>query len=138
MLWHDGKRVMLTRGDIVLAEAPLAATPNEILFAGKATFFGIAAVRSQPPHSAPADSIPNPIADAQGGPKPDGAAPAGEQKTLQGPDLLSFKPTELAWSESLAPNAKLDRNADGSVQLDRKSTRLNSSHIPLFRMPSSA
>ena len=35
---------------------------------------------------------------------------------------------------------KLDctQMSDGSVWIDRKSTRLNSSHIPLSRMPSSA
>ena len=34
--------------------------------------------------------------------------------------------------------AALDRVVEGKCKRDRKSTRLNSSHIPLSRMPSSA
>ena len=37
-----------------------------------------------------------------------------------------------------ARTISLSGDANGSVSLDRKSTRLNSSHIPLSRMPSSA
>ena len=40
----------------------------------------------------------------------------------------------LARAESVEPRA----SAEGNAVQDRKSTRLNSSHIPLSRMPSSA
>ena len=35
-------------------------------------------------------------------------------------------------------SGRLNQNAKQIVNIDRKSTRLNSSHIPLSRMPSSA
>ena len=43
---------------------------------------------------------------------------------------------EIAGTYAVPPGSPIQRNED--VDRDRKSTRLNSSHIPLSRMPSSA
>ena len=51
------------------------------------------------------------------------------------------EPVEKAVSHLIAAMISGDRNelsSSVSDRLDRKSTRLNSSHIPLSRMPSSA
>ena len=49
------------------------------------------------------------------------------------------KTIELADGRTITlETGKLAKQADGSVMLDRKSTRLNSSHIEESRMPSSA
>ena len=54
--------------------------------------------------------------------------------TCKGWGLFNIKPTDKKWKE-------FNRVAHNDIWLlkrDRKSTRLNSSHIPLSRMPSSA
>ena len=45
---------------------------------------------------------------------------------------------KMAGNEQIAAEVSKNPNGIGYVGLDRKSTRLNSSHIPLSRMPSSA
>ena len=59
------------------------------------------------------------------------SAPNGDLAALnwQTPDGISVKPLYTAEDTKALPHANT---------LDRKSTRLNSSHIPLSRMPSSA
>ena len=52
-------------------------------------------------------------------------------KKFDGVDVL-----DLRVSDEILLEAKVQ--SDSKLQLDRKSTRLNSSHIPLSRMPSSA
>ena len=42
------------------------------------------------------------------------------------------------WADEARAYALDDEGGEGDIQIDRKSTRLNSSHIPLSRMPSSA
>ena len=48
---------------------------------------------------------------------------------------LGFKPTKRTWGAEVFPGSSLP---NAMVQVDRKSTRLNSSHFLLSRMPSSA
>jgi outer membrane protein assembly factor BamB len=84
--------VLVTRGDVVLVRAPFpAAVPDEVLFSGKATFYGIAMVRSAPPP-------PLPHADAAGEP-------------------MILRPADATWIEQLGTNAKLDKLPDGAIQL---------------------
>ena len=51
---------------------------------------------------------------------------------------LSSVPTIVRKGEGLRGIRLVDLDGDGLSDIDRKSTRLNSSHIPLSRMPSSA
>ena len=75
--------------------------------------------------------------------RPDGGA-ALVAKFLTSPDTrirgdaLNTLARLRAKEELTAIRLLLDRDADAVVRADRKSTRLNSSHIPLSRMPSSA
>jgi len=80
----------LSRGDIVLLRAPLAGTPEEVIFEGKAVFRGITAVRS-------------------------GGFPPTVAQAVQGEDDPA--PARLAWSETLTPEGRFEREADGSVAL---------------------
>lgn len=83
--------VTLSRGDIVLVQAPLAGMPEEVLFEGQAVFRGIAAVRSG------------------------GFAAAAVEQARAGQDPPA--PALLPWRERLAPEAHFDRAADGAVVL---------------------
>ena len=51
-------------------------------------------------------------------------------------DRLLVKPVPAAME--LMPDASMDLPYDGAKEIDRKSTRLNSSHPTISRMPSSA
>lgn len=84
-------QVLLSRGDIVLVQAPLAGLPEEVIFEGQAIFRGLAAVRSGgfPPASA-----------AQ--------APAAD---------IGPPPAVRSWREQLAAEAAFERAADGAVVL---------------------
>lgn len=82
--------VTLSRGDIVLVRGPLAGTPHEVLFEGKAAFYGIAAVRSSG-FAAPAD----------------GSAAV--------PDAPP--PAQLPWTEKLTSEGRFERSPDGTVTL---------------------
>ena len=68
------------------------------------------------------------------------SAARGEFTTL--PDAKSHAPVTFAWSGDLGGQGHCRRGAAGypifDVMRDRKSTRLNSSHLRLSRMPSSA
>ena len=53
--------------------------------------------------------------------------------------LLTLEPGEVPDGEHLVPFGKAEiRRAGGDLTIDRKSTRLNSSHLSVSRMPSSA
>lgn len=86
---HDGE-VILSRGDVVLLRAPLAAAPTDVYFEGRAAFQGIALVRSKDfPAREPPPSI---VADVP-------------------------QPANLNWSEHLSEGTRLERLADGAIQL---------------------
>ena len=87
--YRDGE-VTLSRGDIVLVRGPLAGTPQEVLFEGKAAFYGIAAVRSAG-FAAAADG---------------GAAV---------PDVPP--PAKLPWTEKLTAEGHFERSPEGTVTL---------------------
>ena len=55
-----------------------------------------------------------------------------------GQQPFSVECTSLANLDRVAQSLKFEAIADKAASKDRKSTRLNSSHIPLSRMPSSA
>ena len=60
---------------------------------------------------------------------------------LTSPKLISIESsgaTKVIAKNLLSDNFNVDQSGATKVVLDRKSTRLNSSHIPLSRMPSSA
>lgn len=86
--WHAGE-LILSRGDVVLLRAPLAALPKDVYFDGRTAFHGIAVVPSK---DAPA-------AEPQ---RPESAAPV---------------PASLAWTEQLTEGAKLIKHPDGSAEL---------------------
>ena len=58
------------------------------------------------------------------------------------PDVVSGAPPLITPSDTPKPKSQMYPDAVAPersyIQIDRKSTRLNSSHIPLSRMPSSA
>ena len=56
----------------------------------------------------------------------------GYSQTVTG-KIVPIRDNVLAWKMNFE-----ERKTLGGIVLDRKSTRLNSSHIPLSRMPSSA
>ena len=58
---------------------------------------------------------------------------AQQQQTLQNADL-----THKYWVSALQDNGTQEGQATTQQATDRKSTRLNSSHVSLSRMPSSA
>ena len=72
--------------------------------------------------------------------------PSGERFTMEEADLLGMFATQAAVALDLLQRSRSARrllaggaeDGDGSALTDRKSTRLNSSHRPLSRMPSSA
>jgi len=83
--------VLVTRGDVVLLRAPFpGAIPDEVLFSGKATFYGIAMVHSAPPPALREDGPVQPRA---------------------------LRPAESDWTEQLGTNARLERMPGGEVQL---------------------
>ena len=82
--------VTLSRGDIVLLRGPLAGTPQEVLFEGKATFYGIAAVRSA-------------------------GFPGAADRDAAGADATP--PAKLAWTEKLTAEAHFERSPEGTVTL---------------------
>ena len=62
-----------------------------------------------------------------------------EALKLENPQRIVFHEiTKTAIDEALAHPGKIDMNLVNAQQADRKSTRLNSSHLKLSRMPSSA
>ena len=66
-------------------------------------------------------------------------APADASSTLQAQRVESeLQNVVQSLTRINAAQAELDRLRQPMDDLDRKSTRLNSSHIPLSRMPSSA
>ena len=60
----------------------------------------------------------------------------GSRPGVPGFEAVNYALAELALVDSR--NGQVVARADGRAWADRKSTRLNSSHIPLSRMPSSA
>lgn len=87
--YRDGE-VTLSRGDIVLVGGPLAGTPQEVLFEGKAVFYGIAAVRSA------------------------GFSPPAERAPQAAGVLL---PAQLPWTEKLTAEGRFERSPEGWVTL---------------------
>jgi hypothetical protein len=83
-------QVILSHGDIVLLRAPLEAMPTECYFEGRATCYGIEAVRSQWP------------------PEPPEAWPVV---------FDSQRPADLDWSEHLGDGSTVERTSDGAVEL---------------------
>ena len=67
-----------------------------------------------------------------------GAPPADKQNSFL--NDLDLRPLNLEGISDLEPaGLAIGRGSGGlEIAVDRKSTRLNSSHIPLSRMPSSA
>ena len=59
------------------------------------------------------------------------------QKQLDFPDVLTGEAREVSRKESESSGAKSEPENPARTK-DRKSTRLNSSHLKLSRMPSSA
>ena len=53
-------------------------------------------------------------------------------------DYLNLDPVLVITNDDMAKEWNMIRNFTSTMKKDRKSTRLNSSHIPLSRMPSSA
>lgn len=82
--------VTLSRGDIELLRGPLAGTPQEVLFEGKAAFYGIVAVRS----------AGFPVVADRGAADP-GASP----------------PAKLPWTEKLTAEGRFERTPEGMVTL---------------------
>lgn len=94
--YRDGE-VILSRGDIVLLRAPLEGPPEDVFLQGKASFYGIALVRtSDSPFSKPTP----PAVAAQ-----------------------IDRPADQVWQEQLPEGAKLERLADGSVRLIANKTK---------------
>ncbi|MDX1946361.1 MAG: PQQ-binding-like beta-propeller repeat protein [Pirellulaceae bacterium] len=89
-LRHRGGELILSRGDIVLLAAPLAAPPTEVFFEGKAAFEGISLIR------------------AQGDPQPLPELPV----VLDVP-----RPAELPWTSSKPKVAEPQLLDDGAVRL---------------------
>ena len=87
--YRDGA-VTLSRGDIVLLQAPLAGAPDEVLFEGQAAFCGITAVRS-------------------------GGFPAAVESAVSGAERPT--PASLPWTEKLTAEGRFERSPDGSVLL---------------------
>ncbi len=94
--WQEGQLV-LTRGDVELARAPLAQPPEEVVFDGKLVFRGIEMLRLT---DAPVPAADWPVA------------------------VDIEKPAELEWTTRLPDEAKFEKLADGGVQLtsDRAKT----------------
>ncbi|MCH5376168.1 MAG: hypothetical protein JJ992_19530, partial [Planctomycetes bacterium] len=86
---HAGE-VILSHGDIVLLRAPLRDTPSEVYFEGHATFYGLAAVRSQPPPESP-PALPV-VFDTD-------------------------RPADLEWHQQLGDGSRFELHDDGSVEL---------------------
>ena len=79
------------------------------------------------------------IAAANAAPAPTRLAPADIQKTFfNGQTFTSSTPSNIQFKMTFTEDGKVVREPVGKSGVDRKSTRLNSSHIPLSRMPSSA
>ncbi len=82
--------LVLSRGDIVLAAAPLARPPSEIFFEGRAAFEGIALTRV-----------------------------AGVPTLLPPPSPVVLdiaKPSDLAWQPSKPDLARIEKQADGAIR----------------------
>jgi outer membrane protein assembly factor BamB len=82
--------VTLSRGDVILLQAPLAGAPEQVLFEGKAVFRGIAAIRS--------DGFPAAL------------APAAQDENRP-------PPARLPWTEKLTAEGRFERSPDGWVVL---------------------
>lgn len=93
----DGE-VILSRGDIVLLRAPLPGPPEEVYLDGRASFHGIALVRST------------------GFPAPPQPLPLIEEVE---------RPADLPWHEQLAEKAHVEKTDEGFIRLaaDRTSDR---------------
>ena len=89
-------QAILSHGDVVLLRAPLDALPTECYFDGRATFYGIEAVRSQWPPDAPPD---RPVV------------------------FDSDRPAELEWIEQLGEGSRFERHPDGTVELTAAKAR---------------
>lgn len=90
---NEGQMV-LSRGDVVLIRVPMPDAPTEVLFSGKATFYGITLVAS-------------------------GAPPVLQDEPVSSKTL---RPAEWIWSDSPCPQTQLDRLEDGSVRFTADST----------------
>jgi outer membrane protein assembly factor BamB len=86
--WHAGE-LILSRGDVVLLQAPLAERPQQVFFDGRCAFHGLAIVPSK-------DSPPGEVAPAA-------------------PPVTS--PASLTWFEQLTEGAKVVKHPDGAVEL---------------------
>jgi outer membrane protein assembly factor BamB len=88
--------VVLSHGDVVLLRAPLDSMPTECYFEGKATFYGIEAVRSEwPPDAVPGRPV---VFD-------------------------SDRPADLEWLEQLGEGSRFERHPDGTVELTAAKAR---------------
>lgn len=100
----DGALV-LSRGDIRLAEAPLPGPPDEVLFEGAMTIAGIELVRAVPPRPLP--QPPSPTA--------------------------TWRPADQDWTGSGA--ATLETRPDGSVHLAQRDAAAKTPLIASWKVP---
>ena len=94
--------------------------------------------KPQPPAQAAAPAQPAAPATGRTAPYPEGPASAFKATVQKG--IVTINKDKVVYTEEFMANSCLITVAQlpGKKPLDRKSTRLNSSHIPLSRMPSSA
>lgn len=90
--YHDG-RVKISRGDVVVAHAPLAAVPTDIIWQGRATFYGLALART---------------ADA---PAAQPRWPEHAERWEEATALPTASPND--WTVQLPENATWSRDSDG-------------------------
>lgn len=90
--YHDG-RVKISRGDVVVVHAPLAEAPTDVVWQGRATFYGLALARTSD-----APSI------AQNWPE-------HEAGWNDAPPAAADSPND--WTAQLAENATWSRDSDG-------------------------
>jgi outer membrane protein assembly factor BamB len=87
--WHDGD-IVLTRGDVEMARAPLAAPPEAVYFQGQLVFRGIDMMRLK---DVPPTPQPLPVV------------------------AQIDKPEALEWSQQTPENSKFEKLPDGGVKL---------------------
>lgn len=85
--FHDGQ-VILSRGDIVLASAPLPGPPDDVYFEGRATFYGLQFLRAK-----------------------DAPSPDSQRKLVYETD----RPADLEWTSSTPEIAQPRKHDDGSI-----------------------
>jgi outer membrane protein assembly factor BamB len=102
-LRHRDGHVMISRGDVVLMRVPLAEASTDILFQGKATFYGLALSRS-------ADSPTYEPQWPDHSPLPDAA------------DSFAW-PEPSKWTSKLVENVRWERAGDGAFSLESPGTK---------------